>query len=214
MNDWQTSIGILAGFISLFGFIPYIAAIWQRKTKPSPATWWIWTIVGFLLLASSYASGARSTIWVFACLAVGHLLIALLSIKYGEGGWNTFDQTCLVGAGASLLLWWWQDSPIIALCLNIAIDFLGALPTIKKVYYRPQTEEPTTWVIFLIAHTLNLCALTDWSFAVLAYPLYLFCIVATVVVLILRSPIQNKLNLYRLTKKRKSKNIKTIQTKT
>lgn len=192
MNSWQNTIGILAGFISVVGFIPYIAAIYQKKTKPNQATWCIWTIVGFILLASYYSSGATSTIWVPACLAFGHLIIAIMAFIYGERDWSDFDKTCLIGTGISLILWWWYDSAIIALCLNIAIDFLGALPTIKKAYYKPHTEKALPWVLFLIAHILNLSALSfPWSFQIVAYPLYLFLVVATIVVLLLRSQIKS-----------------------
>lgn len=192
MNSWQNTIGILAGFISVIGFVPYITAICQKKTKPNQATWCIWTIVGFILLASYYSSGATSTIWVPACLAFGHLIIAILAFIYGETDWSDFDKTCLLGTGISLVLWWWYDSPIIALCLNISIDFLGALPTIKKAYYKPHTEKALPWVLFLIAHVLNLSALGfSWSFQIVAYPLYLLFVVATIVVLLLRSQIKS-----------------------
>lgn len=192
MSSWQNAIGIFAGFISIVGFVPYILAIYRRKTKPNQATWCIWTIVGFILLASYYSSGATSTIWVPACLAFGHLTIAIFAFLYGKHDWNNFDKTCLLGAGVSLLLWWLYDSPIIALSLNIAIDFLGALPTIRKAYYKPHTEEPLPWIIFLTAHTLNLCALSSWSFEILAYPLYLFSVVAVIVILLLRPQIKSK----------------------
>ncbi len=192
MSSWQNIIGIFAGFISIVGFVPYITAIYQKKTKPNQTTWCIWTIVGFILLASYYSSGATNTIWVPACLAFGHLIIAILSFIYGERDWSDFDKTCLLGTGISLILWWWYDSPIIALWLNIAIDFLGALPTIRKAYYKPHTEKALPWVLFLIAHTLNLFALgSSWSFEIIAYPLYLFFIVAIIVVLLLRSQIRS-----------------------
>ncbi|MGL5806647.1 MAG: hypothetical protein ACRC11_14630, partial [Xenococcaceae cyanobacterium] len=174
---------------------PYTVTILRGKTKPSRTTWWIWTIVGFLLVASYYSSEAINTIWVPVCVAIGHLIIAILSIKYGEGGWKFFDRLCILGTGMSLILWWRYDSPLIALLLNIVIDFLGALPTLVKSYYKPETEDPCPWIIFLAAHTLNLFALNNWSFKVSVYPLYLFCVVATIVILLLGSHIRVKLTL-------------------
>ena len=206
MNNWQNAIGILAGLISTVGFIPYITAIYQKKTKPNQATWSIWTIVGFILLASYHSSGATSTIWVPACLAFGHLIIAILAFIYGERDWSDFDKACLIGTGVSLILWWWQNSPVIALSLNIAIDFLGALPTIKKAYCKPHTEKALSWILFLIAHILNLSTLGfSWSFQIVAYPLYLFIVVGTIVTLLLRSQIKY------LVLQRRNKRVKTIK---
>lgn len=203
MLNWQAVIGIVAGFLSLLGFVPYLFTIYQGKTRPNRATWSIWAIVGIILSTSYYSSGAVDTLWVPACSAIGHVLIAILAFKYGEGGWNRFDRVCLLGSGISLFLWWRFSSPVIALSINIVIDFLGALPTIRKSYYEPKTEDPLTWMIFLAAHTLNLFAINHWSFALSAYPLYLFSVTSTIVVLLLRPKRQIQPNCYKPRKRRR-----------
>jgi hypothetical protein len=205
MFTWQAVIGVVAGFLSLLGFVPYLVSIYQGKTRPNRVTWWIWAIVGLILCSSYYSSGAVDTIWVPVCSAIGHLIIAIIAIKYGQGGWSRFDRGCVLSAGISLLLWWRFSSPIIALLINIGIDFIGALPTIRKSYYQPQTEDPFTWVIFLSAHTLNLFALNHWSLALSAYPLYLFFSTATIVIFILRPKMQSQAAQRRSRKINKSK---------
>ena len=186
MSNWQAFIGIIAGVISLFGYLPYIVAILQKKTKPNRATWCIWTIIGFMLVASYYSSGANNTIWLPLCAAFSQLIIAILSIKYGEGGWNRFDQTCLIGVALSLFLWWYYNSPMIALFINISMDFFGALPTIKKSYFQPQTEDIIPWIIFLFASIVNFFAIQEWDFIVLAYPFCYFFDTAIIVLFLLR----------------------------
>src|SRR5688572_11025851 len=98
MFDITAMAGKVAGVVSFVAFVPYILAILRGETKPNRATWWIWTVVGFMLGASYYSSGANNTIWVPVSYIVGPLVTALLSIKYGEGGWNRFDKGCLLGA--------------------------------------------------------------------------------------------------------------------
>lgn len=210
MFSWQSIIGVVAGFLSLLGFLPYLVSIYQGKTRPNRATWWIWAIVGIILCSSYYSSGAVHTIWVPVCSAFGHLIIAVLALKYGEGGWNRFDRGCLLGAAMSLLLWWRLNSPIIALLINIGIDFLGALPTIKKSYYEPHKEDSLTWLIFLSAHTLNLFALKDWSFALSAYPLYLFCSTATIVTFLVRPKMGIQPTSYKQHRRRKFRKSRSL----
>ncbi|MBV6624110.1 MAG: hypothetical protein KI793_14420 [Rivularia sp. (in: Bacteria)] len=204
MSNWQETIGIIAGLLSLLGFIPYVVAIQQKKTQPNKATWCIWAIVGIILCTSYYLSGAINTIWVPLALAIGHVVIAILAFIYGKGSWNSFDKTCILGAAISLVLWWHYKSPLIALSINIAIDFLGALPTIRKSYREPETEDLLSWIIFLLAHTLNLIAIKQWSLSILAYPVYLFLTVATIVILLLRPKIGLLRSYYRYRRKRKS----------
>jgi hypothetical protein len=182
----QQSLGLLAGMISLFGFVPYVIEILRGTTRPNRATWWIWTIVGAMLCSSFYASGARHTVWVGASYVIGPLAIALLSLRYGEGGWTRFDRHCLGASLLSLVIWWLARSPLVALIANIGIDLLGALPTLRKAYAEPEAESLVSWIIFLIADALNLCALSSWSIEASLYPLYLFALAGTVVVLLAR----------------------------
>ena len=192
MSNWQAILGAIAGCIYLLGFIPYLIAINQGKVKPNRATWWIWTIVGFILVFSYRSSGADNSIWVPVSAAVCQLIIAIASLKYGEGGWNSFDLTCLIGAVVSLWLWWWFKSPLIALTINITIDFLGALPTIKKSYYKPQTEAPFPWTLFWSASLLNLFVVENFSFELFAYPFSFFSVTTVILFLLLLPRLQQK----------------------
>src|SRR3990167_5114886 len=147
MSDITAVAGKVAGIVSLVAFVPYIIAILRGETKPNRATWWIWTVVGFMLGASYFSSGANHTIWVPVSYIIGPIIIATLSIKYGVGGWTRFDRYCLLGAVVSMVFWWMFNSPFIVLLINLFIDFMGALPTIRKAYYEPESEDRTAWVL-------------------------------------------------------------------
>jgi hypothetical protein len=186
MLDRQMIIGILAGLLSLMGFIPYLISVLRRKTQPNRASWWIWATLGTIIAVSNYSAGARDTMWLLSAYAFCQLAIAVLSIKNGEGGWNNFDITCMLGAGISIVFWWWTKDPLSAISINIAIDSLGALPTIKKSYYHPETEDLFSWTMFLTASIFNLFALENWSIVLSSYPVYLFSFNITIVSLLLR----------------------------
>ncbi|NJL86606.1 MAG: hypothetical protein HC886_12490 [Leptolyngbyaceae cyanobacterium SM1_1_3] len=133
--------------------------------------------------------GATYEIWVPIAAAVCPLIIALVSLKYGEGGCNRFDLTCLAGAGISLVLWWVFSAPLIALFTSLTIDFLGALPTIRKAYLRPESEDVLPWLFFGSASLLNLFAIERFSIELFAYPFYLFCVPLVVIFLLVRPKI-------------------------
>ena len=174
MPDITAVAGKVAGIISLVAFIPYILAILRGETKPNRATWWIWTVIGLMLGASYYSSGANHTIWVPVSYIIGPFAVAILSIKYGEGGWTRFDRSCLLGAGVSVVLWWMFSSPLIALLIGLFIDLMGALPTIRKAYHKPESEDRTAWTLFFAGSTANLFAVESWTFAIAVYPIYMF----------------------------------------
>jgi hypothetical protein len=186
MPPFPVLAGWIAGALSLLAFVPYIVAILRGQTTPNRATWWIWTTTGGVLLASYYFSGAETTIWVAVSYFVASLATAVLSIPYGEGGWTRLDRGCLLGAGTGLLLWWLFDSPVVALVATLGVDFSGAIPTIRKAYLAPHTEDRLAWALFIAGNTFNLLAVDRWEFAIAIYPIYMFLASGTISALVLR----------------------------
>jgi hypothetical protein len=190
MPDITAIAGKVAGIVSLAAYGPYILAILRGKTRPNRASWWIWTVVGFMLGTSYYCSGADHTLWAPVSYAIGPIATAILSIKYGEGGWTRFDRCCLLGAGVSVALWWTFGSPLIALLINLLIDFMGALPTIRKAYQEPESEDRVAWTLFVAGNLANLFAVERWTFSIAAYPIYMLLCngLITTLVFVRRTP--------------------------
>jgi hypothetical protein len=172
--ELQAKIGEIAGILSLAAFLPYWWAILRRKTRPNRATWLIWLVVGMAIASSYRASGASYTIWVPISYTIGPLVTSIVGIKYGEGGWTKFDRSCLLLSLISLIPWLLLRSPGITLLVNIFVDLLGAMPTIRKSYLHPDGEDLGSWVMFTIANGMNILAIDRWSWEIALYPLYLF----------------------------------------
>jgi hypothetical protein len=179
-------LGLLAGIIGFLAFVPYILDTLSRKTKPNKATWIIWAVLGVIIAASYWSAGARDTAWTPIGYAIGILAVAALSLKYGEEGWTALDKACLLGAGIGLAAWAITSEPVFAYFLTTSIDAIGGIPTIKKAYHRPETESKAAWGMFLIANSLNLLAINEWSLMIALYPVYVFILSLTMNALILR----------------------------
>ncbi len=173
-------MGAIAGICSFCGFLPYWWAIWQGKTRPNRATWLIWLVVGIIIAISYRSAGAESTMWVPITYVIGPLVTSLLAIKLGEGGWTKFDRICLLSVGASLVVWWIFKSPEVALVINIGIDLLGALPTIRKSFRDPHSENLLAWVLFTVSNAFNVLAIDRWLWQVTIYPLYMFALCSAI----------------------------------
>ena len=169
----QHIIGIASGVVAFGSYFFYIPAILKGETKPNRASWWIWGTVGALIVVSYYASGARETIWVPVSEAVGPAVIALLSVRFGEGGWTRLDRWCLFGAGIGTFFWWITSSAAVGLVLYLFTDLMAIVPTIKKTLHRPENENKTAWGLTFSGQLLNLFAVERWTFSILLYPLYM-----------------------------------------
>jgi hypothetical protein len=181
-------VGVVAGLVTLAGFVPYILSIRRGEAKPNRATWWIWTIACGALFASYYASGERSALWVPLSYVLGPLIIGALSLKHGEGGWTKFDLGCVGASVLGLLAWGLSGSPLVALVANMGVDLAGAMPTIRKTYRNPTSESSTAWTFFFVGSALNLFAVETWASAASMLPIYFFGVNGTIMVLALRRP--------------------------
>jgi hypothetical protein len=174
--DIHAAFGIAAGIVSILGYVPYILSTIRGKTKPNRASWWIWTAVGIVIAASYYSVGARDTLWlVLASSVFGPLIMAVLSFRYGEGGLTPFDRACLASSATGIFLWWFFSTPALALFMGITSDAIGYLPTMRKAWHNPLSEDKLTWLMFWAGGMLSLFAITTWSVEMAAYPLY-FCV--------------------------------------
>ena len=170
--DSQDLIGKVAGAIGLLAFIPYLLSTARGRTRPNRASWLIWTLVGGVLAASFYATGGGTSIWVPLSYVVGPIVTLGFALRYGEGGWSRFDGLCLLGAVLSFGLWLASGSPFAALLTSIAIDAFGVVPTARKAWRDPDSEDPLAWSLFLLANSLNLAAVPTWTLEVALLPIY------------------------------------------
>lgn len=166
-------LGILAAIVYLAAFTRYVYAMLKAGNRPNRATWLIWALLGFVLLGSYYASGAKDTLPLLLVNQIGMISVFLLSLKYGQGGVDKFDIACLAGAAVSLLSWAITNNPVYALMLGITTDFIGALPTIKKAMTKEPNEDKITWFLFLIGNGINFLGSDMSSFSNYIYPLYM-----------------------------------------
>lgn len=181
MNTPQI-IGLIAGIFISLGYIPYIYEALTKKTVPSRASWIIWSISTIIIAISVQLTGTTEAIWFPILDAVGCTLIFLLSIPYGSGGWTKADRISFAICLASLIVWYFTGSPLIALLMNLSVYVSGYIPTIAKVWKNSHNESRSAWTFFFIGTILNLIAVligNDTGFAVWFYPMILMIAVGS-----------------------------------
>jgi hypothetical protein len=173
--DYST-IGLIAGIISFLGFFPYISDAIKGRIKPNKATWLILAAVNILIAASYKSAGATDTFWVALANAVGMVLIAGISLGYGQKDWTGLDKACLLGAGLGLGAWILTGNPVYAYVIATLGDGSGMLPTVVKAYKDPDSERSLTWPVWVWAYALALLAISGWTIVIALYPAYLFSV--------------------------------------
>jgi len=173
-------LGILAGVATGLSYVFYIISILRKKTIPARASWMIWCVLNFVVLTSYHSLKATTTIYVPLAYTFGTVIIAILSIFYGVGGWTKFERRCFAVIIISLVIWKITGSALLALSMNILIDAVGTLPTIKKVYHDPKSEDKLAWILFFVGSFLNVLAINKFTLEIALYPIVLFIAIGTV----------------------------------
>ena len=177
--------GKLAGVFVILAYLPYVITILQEKTRPSRTTWFTWLILDILALTCYKSVGADETAWVTVGFTIGASIVATLSIKYGENSWSRLDTICSAGAVVCLSALLFLDNPLTALLINLFVTLLGAMPTFKKAYLDPGSENKLAWSLFLVGCLVNFLAVKKWTFVIAIYPIVILLIDGPIAALVL-----------------------------
>jgi hypothetical protein len=181
MNPWI--IGTL--ILSLISPIFYTKSMLAGKSKPHKVTRlivWFAAVSGVLgILHSSNMAGI-----IFACIffaRASYLLV--MALIYGTGGASPLDKWCLVIGILALIVYAVTRNGLLAISFGILADLIGYIPTFVKTWHKPDSEDPTFFVIEGLASMLAVIAI--WQLRVdILFPIYFVLCSAAVVLLIYR----------------------------
>ena len=122
---YKEVLGVTSGILAGIAAIPYLIDIVKKRAKPERASWFIWLVLSTIALFGQLAEGATWSVWltVFDTLTV--LVIFLVSIKYGEGGFTKRDIIGLIVAALGLVGWYFTRQAVIAILFVVAVDISG-----------------------------------------------------------------------------------------
>ncbi len=166
--------GILSGVIPALGALPYLKDTLDTKTKPHRASFLIWTMLGLIAVGSQFAQGASWSLIFPAEETIGPLVIFILALRQGEGGFSKWDKLAIAAAMFGLIIWYFTKDPLTALIITVAVDTIGTVLTVHKTYLDPHSETFSTWLLACVGGLLASLAVGKLSFALLLYPIYLF----------------------------------------
>lgn len=176
---------IISSLLALISPLIYAKAILRGQAKPHRTTRLVLLLITALATASLFAQHNTVAIWLAAASTFQSILIFILSIKRGMGGWARMDIVCLILAILGIVLWQTTKQPLLALYAAIVADFTGMIPALIKTYKFPKTEIASFFLLDVFAAIFSLMAVKTWSIEEFSYPLYLMLINFVMVLLII-----------------------------
>jgi len=114
--------------------------------------------------------GAASRAAAAGASALVGLLIGGYAFWRGDRSYTRLDWLCVAGASVALVAWAFSGSPLTAVILIALVDAIGAVPTIRKAYGKPDEEGISPFVLANVKWLLSIYALEKLNLLTLLFP--------------------------------------------
>lgn len=189
---------VLAIILRLSAGVRYFVATCRGTVKPNPVTWLFWGIAPLIAALAQFQHGYTPATATTLALSLGPLAIFVAALRVKGRHWRigAFDIACGAFAAVGIILWQITSDPVVALVFGILADIAGGIPTIRKAYIAPRTEESLPYMLSAASMVLTVCTVRDWQFINFGFPVYIFGI-NTLIALIIVARIRTTGKQYR-----------------
>lgn len=164
----------------------YIIKTLQGKIQPNRVSFFVWALAPLIAFAAQIKQGVGIQSLITFNIGFSPLLILIASFLNKKAYWKlgTFDYICGLLSLIGLSLWYITQNGNVAISFSIIADALAALPTVRKAYRHPETEDSWVFLAAAISAILALLTLSNWSFAYYSFALYTVIICLIIFVLV------------------------------
>jgi hypothetical protein len=172
--------------INFVACLSYVRAILRSEATPNRVTWLLWALVPLIAGAAQWRSGVGISTLVVLSVGAGPACVVLASFVGGRGSWRLgpFDYVCGACSLAALALWAITGDPVTAIVLSILADAAAALPTVRKAWLEPATENRPAYLIAFAGMVVGILSVREATFSACAFNAYLVAASGTLVLIL------------------------------
>ncbi len=177
--DYKIILAIIASILAVIGNISYLRDVLREKIRPHPYTWLIWSIVSCVTFFGQLQKGAGIGALPTGVAEAFTILIFIFSLKYlfkgGVGHIRKIDTYFLIVALLGLIPWAMTKDPTISVIIVVSIDVVAFIPTLRKTWAHPKTEQPMLYGMNVARHILTLFSLNAYNIATALHSIAMIC---------------------------------------
>jgi hypothetical protein len=185
----HTLLAIAGAAVNFVACLSYVRAVLKGEATPNRVTWFLWALVPLIAGAAQLRAGVGISTLVVLSVGLGPACIVLASFFAKTGSWQLgpFDYACGACSLAALALWAVTGDPVGAIVLSIVADAAAALPTLRKAWLAPASENRFAYLISFVGMVLGILSVREATFSAYAFNAYLL-VASGALVLILYLP--------------------------
>jgi hypothetical protein len=172
--------------IGAAGTAVYLRDTLRGTTQPNRVTWLLWAVAPLLASAVEFSDGVGLRALPTFMIGFMPLLVFIGSFHNSASLWRIrrIDYACGVISVVGTLVWLVTRNGTVAICAAIAADFMAGIPTLMKSWTHPKSETVYSYLGAVVSMAILLLTVTDWTFEVAAFPIFVVCVASVEVVLV------------------------------
>lgn len=164
---------VISWILTLVFFAVYLSSILKWETKPHLYTALLYSLMTWLILYSQIVNDAGLWAVYLGITFVFWCIIFLMSFKFWIKNIVLADKISLVLALFAIPIWYFSWNPLLSVILLMIVDLFSTIPTIRKTYVDPYSENSYVYLIEFLAILFSVLALTQVDFINAWYLLYI-----------------------------------------
>lgn len=180
----------LAAAINLTGTLTYFKALLSGKVKPNRITWGLWILPALITIFAQIEEGVGKQVVLTMSAVTGPILIFTASFFVESSYWQLQRRDYALGflSVIGLVLWQITGEGYLAIILALTADFFASLPTLIKSYTHPESEDPYTYGLCVLAASIAMLTIDNWVFEEYAFMVWMFIFCGAVSVFLITGP--------------------------
>lgn len=162
MKEFLAGIAVMLAIIGNSG---YLRDVIRNKIQPHPYTWLVWSIVSMVTFLGQVVKGGGLGSIPTGVAEGFTIVIFLFSLKNGFRNIVRRDTYFLIVALLGLIPWALTKDPTISVIVVVSMDVFAFIPTLRKTWKQPETEEPLLYGMNVSRHILTLMTLGSYNIA-------------------------------------------------
>ena len=164
-------LGMFAVVLGLFGYVFYIRGIIQGKVKPHAFTWFVWGLLTAIAFVAQITKGGGAGAWVTGVTAMFSFGFTIVGLRASSREFiSKSDWVFFVGALVTIPIWYLTGNPLWSVIVITVVDFVAFVPTIRKAFSHPETENGWTYTLSGLKFIISLFALGSFTWTTALYP--------------------------------------------
>ncbi|MEU4373488.1 hypothetical protein [Pseudonocardia alni] len=165
----------LSAVLGLIGSTRYAIATITGTARPNLVTWVLWAVAPLIGFFAQLSAGVGPPAVLTLAAGLGPLIVVVSAVvtRHSYSTIGPFDVVCAVIAVAALVVWVGFDAAPTAVIVAVGADAAAALPTIRKAWHDPDSENLLFYVLVGLGATITLLTLDSWAPSGWAFAVYM-----------------------------------------